>query len=110
MGPQPPHTPDSPLIPEPSRESLDLQEGKQGPFIKLGAPHFVDFGKNMEYSPDGNAYLVGHGSISPDEMPRIANNSWNSGDAVFMARVKPSIENMNEISKYEFFSGNNECT
>lgn len=102
------HTPDSPLIPEPFREDLDLKEGKQGPFIKMGAPHFVDFGKNMEHSPDGFAYLIGHGSMSPDEMPRIANNSWNSGDAVFMARVKPSIENMNDVSKYDFFCGHSE--
>jgi len=26
----------------------------------MGSPHFVDFGKNMERSPDGKVYLVGH--------------------------------------------------
>jgi hypothetical protein len=30
--------------------------------IKIGAPHFVDFGKNMEHSPDGFAYLTCHGA------------------------------------------------
>lgn len=99
------HTPDNPLFPEVSRNQLDLTEGKKGPFVKMGAPHFVDFGKNMEHSPDGKAYLVGHGAISPDQNPRVSNNSWNSADAVFMARVTPSIENMNDSSKYEYFCG-----
>jgi hypothetical protein len=99
------HTPESPIFPEPKKNELDLKFGKNGPFIKMGAPHFVDFGKNMEHSPDGRAYLVGHGSNNPDENPRIANNSWNCGDAIFMARVKPSIDNMNNLSEYEFFVG-----
>jgi hypothetical protein len=30
--------------------------------IKLGTPHFVDFGRDVEHSPDGLAYLVGHGT------------------------------------------------
>jgi hypothetical protein len=30
--------------------------------VKIGAPKFVDFGKNMEHSPDGKAYLVAHGA------------------------------------------------
>ncbi|TGV02965.1 DUF4185 domain-containing protein [Flavivirga rizhaonensis] len=101
------HTPSKPLFPEHSRNELDLEAGKQGPFIKMGAPHFVDFGKNMQHSPDGKAYLIGHGSLNPDSKPRISNNSWNSADAVFMARVTPSIENMNNRSKYEYFCGFN---
>ena len=27
--------------------------------VKFGAPHFVDFGQELEHSPDGKAYLVG---------------------------------------------------
>jgi len=27
------------------------------------------------------------------------------GDEIYLARVKPSIENMNDASKYEFYSG-----
>jgi len=91
-----PHTPASPLFAEPS---------KPGEKVKMGSPHFVDFGKNMEYSPDGTAYLVGHGAVDPDTAPRPANLSWITGDQVYLARVKPSIENVNDRAKYEFFAG-----
>lgn len=100
-----PHTADDPLFDDPAFSEYDMEEGKSGPFVKLGAPHFVDFGQNMEHSPDGKAYLVGHGSSWPDKKPRVANNSWNSGDEIYLSRVTPSIENMNDGSEYEFFSG-----
>jgi hypothetical protein len=93
-----PHDLYNPLMPE---------SGKDGKQVKLGTPHFVDFGKNLEYSPDGKAYLVGHGALDNDPTPRVANNSWIAGDAVYMARVTPSVENMNDLSKYEFFAGFN---
>ena len=73
--------------------------------IKIGAPHFVDFGKNMEYSPDGYAYLTCHGASINDEKPRPGNLSWISGDEIYLIRVIPSPENINDKSKYEFFSG-----
>lgn len=75
------------------------------PPVKLGAPHFVDFGKNMEHSPDGKAYLVGHGSLDPDPKPRFGNNSWCAGDQIFMARTKPSPETINDVTQYEYFGG-----
>ena len=81
------------------------ETGKHGQPVKFGAPHFVDFGKNMEYSPDGKAYLVGHGAVSNDPYPRFGNLSWISGDQIYMCRVTPSPENINDMSKYEFFSG-----
>ena len=90
---------DNPLFPE---------SGKNGKHVKLGTPHFVDFGKNLENSPDGKAYLVGHGSADDNPFPRVANNSWISGDAVYMARVKPSPETINNLSSYEFFAGDDE--
>jgi hypothetical protein len=93
-----PHDLNNPLMPE---------SGKNGSQVKLGTPHFVDFGKNLQYSPDGKAYLVGHGAMDNDPNPRVANISWIAGDAVYMARVIPSIENMNDITKYEFFAGFN---
>jgi hypothetical protein len=62
----------------------------------------------MQYSPDGKAYLVGQGATDPDPKPREANLSWIMGDQVFMARVKPSIANINDRSKYEFFAGQDE--
>jgi len=57
----PPTSPDKPLFPEP-REYLGA--------VKMGAPHFVDFGKNMEHSPDGKAYLLGMGAEINDPNPR----------------------------------------
>ena len=93
-----PHTPANPLFGEPE---------KPGDPVKMGVPHFVDFGKNMQYSPDGKAYLVGHGAVASDPDPRPANLSWITGDQIYMARVKPSIRNMNDKAKYEFFGGNN---
>ena len=71
----------------------------------MGAPHFVDFGKNMQYSPDGKAYLLGMGAEENDPKPRYANLSWISADQVYLARVTPSIANINDIKKYEFFAG-----
>jgi hypothetical protein len=90
------HTAAKPLFPEPATFG--------GP-VKFGSPHFVDFGKNMSHSPDGKAYLVAHGALVPDRQPRIANASWITGDAVYMARVTPSVSNMEDASKYEFFAG-----
>jgi hypothetical protein len=92
-----PLTPEKPLFPEPA---------KMWGAVKMGAPHFVDFGKNMEHSPDGKAYLVGMGAEDNDPKPRYANLSWISGDQAYLARVTPSIESINNVKKYEFFAGN----
>jgi hypothetical protein len=91
-----PHTPAKPLFPEPVKF--------MGP-LKIGSPKFVDFGKNMEHSPDGKAYLVGYGAEENDPKPRYANLSWISGDQIYLARIIPSIENINDESKYEYFAG-----
>ena len=90
------HTPDHPLFPEP-----DHFGGK----VKIGVPHVVDFGRDMQYSPDGKAYLVAHGASDPDPSPRDADLSWITGDEIYMARIKPSPHNMDDASKYEFFAG-----
>src|SRR5262249_28914799 len=74
--------------------------GKAGRKVKIGAPHAVDFGKNMQYSPDGKAYFVGHGATRPE-----ANLAWIAGDQAYMIRVTPSPENINDPSTYEFFAG-----
>ncbi len=91
-----PRTPAHPLFGEPA---------SPGGKVKMGSPHFVDFGKNMQYSPDGKAYLVGQGAIDPDPYPRPANLSWITGDQIYMARVRPGIQNMNNRAAYEFFAG-----
>ncbi len=87
------------LFPEPKRLG--------GP-VKIGAPHFVDFGMNMEHSPDGKAYLVGHGAAEQDMEDRVANLSWITGDQVYLCRVRPSPGTINDITKYEFFGGRDE--
>jgi hypothetical protein len=76
----------------------------RGEPVKIGSPHFVDFGKNMEHSPDGKAYLVAHGGSDRKDR-RFAYNSWITGDEIYIIRVTPSVENMNDASKYEFFDG-----
>lgn len=68
--------------------------------VKIGSPHFVDFGKNMEHSPDGYAYLIAHGSTNP-----MSCNNWIQGDQIYLVRVKPDIENINNQEAYEYYSG-----
>ncbi len=91
-----PLSPDKPLFPEPAK--------LMGP-VKMGCPHFVDFGKNLEHSPDGKAYLVGMGAEENDPKPRYANLSWITGDQAYLARVRPSIATINDVRAYEFFAG-----
>ena len=75
-----------------------FQENPSVTPVKIGAPHFVDFGCNLEHSPDGKAYLVAHGSTRPE-----AWNSWIQGDEVYLLRVAP--ESLNDLSAYEFYAG-----
>ena len=113
-----PLSPEKPLFPEPITH--------HGP-VKIGAPHFVDFGQNLKDSPDGKAYLLGMGAQENDPNPRPcigpapgggfqpigecdgdfahANLSWISADQVYLARVTPSPETINDLSAYEFFAG-----
>lgn len=91
-----PHAPAEPIFGE---------TGLYGQPVKIGAPHFVDFGKNMEHSPDGKAYLVAHGADFSDPKWRFWNTSWITGDQIYLLRVTPSVENINDPSKYEFYAG-----
>ena len=91
-----PHTPAKPLFGE---------TGINGYPVKIGSPHFVDFGKDMQHSPDGKAYLVAHGADSSDPKWRFWNDSWITGDQVYLIRVEPSPETINDASKYEFYAG-----
>lgn len=61
--------------------------------MKFGAPHFVDFGKNLEHSPDGKAYIVGHGASKPDSI-----QAWMLGDEVYLARADATPEAMEDGS------------
>ena len=92
---QTPCTPAKPLFGE---------SALHGEAVKIGSPHFVDLGKNLEHSPDGKAYLVAHGA-SDGKNRRFGYNSWITGDEIYLLRVAPSIENINDAAKYEFFDG-----
>jgi len=93
---QTPCTPAKPLFGE---------HALNGEPVKIGAPHFVDFGKAMQHSPDGKAYLVAQGS-SDGKDRRFAYNSWITADQAYLTRVTPGNDTMNDASKYEFFAGN----
>jgi len=86
-----PHTPSDPIFNE---------TGLGGYPVKIGSPHFVDFGKNMEYSPDGKAYLVAHGSDEKTCQSPFYHNSWITGDQIYLIRLSPTIENINDPSKF----------
>ncbi len=92
-----PHKPHRPLFGE---------RGLAGYPVKIGSPHFVDFGKNMEHSPDGKAYLVAHGSdLKFYPVRNFAHLSWITGDQVYLVRVTPGLSTMNDPAAYEYFVG-----
>lgn len=91
-----PHTPEKPIFGE---------DGRYGHPLKIGSPHFVDFGKNMEHSQDGKAYLVAHGSEPHDGPRRFGHLSWITGDQIYLLRVTPGRESINDPSQYEFYAG-----
>jgi len=78
-----PHTPAAPLFGEPAAPG-----GK----VKMGSPHFVDFGKDMQaFPPDGKAYLVGHGATrSRPPAPGPPISVGLPATQVYMARLKLS--------------------
>ncbi len=92
-----PHTPARPLFEE---------TGLCGYPVKIGAPHFVDFGKDMAHSPDGWASILGPGSdlnFYPPE--NFAHLSWISTDQVYLLRVLPTPGTINDAAAYDFFAG-----
>jgi len=58
----------------------------------------------MEHSRDGKAYPVAHGASDGHNRP-FAFNSWITGDEIYALRVTPSVENINDVSKYAFWNG-----
>jgi len=76
------------------------ESGKGGTKVKFGPVHMVDFGKNMEHSPDGHAYFVSHGAVGS---AGLAN--WIAGDAVYLGRVMPTPQNMDDRAAFEFYAG-----
>ncbi len=93
---------ETPRTPE---RSLFSETGLNGYPVRIGSPHFIDFEKNMQYSPDGKAYLVAHGADTSDLKWRFWNDSWITGDQIYLIRVIPTPENINNPSSYEFYAG-----
>jgi hypothetical protein len=89
-----PRTPASPLFGE------STQDGQR---VRIGAPHVVDFGRELEHSPDGKAYLIAHGASGPEGWA-----NWIAGDAIYLLRVTPSLQTMNDANAYEFFAGHDQ--
>jgi hypothetical protein len=81
-------------------DASPFAKGTPGTKVKIGAPHVVDFGKNLQHSPDGKAYLVAQGDTRP-----IPQTAYAASDQAFLVRVKPSPETMNDPNAYEFFGG-----
>lgn len=100
-----PNDPAKPLFGEPALDS----EGKPNWLpIQIGEPFFVDFGKNMEHSPNGKAYIVAHGATERRGRDPIRTSGWGLGDEAYLLRVTPSPETMNDPGAYEFFAGHDE--
>ncbi|HEV8246519.1 MAG TPA: hypothetical protein VGP93_12155 [Polyangiaceae bacterium] len=85
------HTASDPLFPE---------TGLGGQKVKFGEPHFVDFGQDLKYSPDGKAYLVGHGAQNPEDFV-----NWNAGSDIYLARVQAAPDTINDLGQWEFYKG-----
>jgi len=68
--------------------------------VKFGAPHWVDFGRELEHSPDGFAYVVGHGAARPSAI-----QAWMLGDEVYLARVLPEAEAIQDRRRWQFYAG-----
>jgi hypothetical protein len=68
--------------------------------VRFGAPHVVDFGQDMRFSPDGKMYLVAHGADHANDY-----EGWMLGSQVYLARAPPAPQTLNDASVYEFYSG-----
>lgn len=83
--------------------------------VMIGAPHFVDFGENLEYAPTDEAtnrkwaYMVAHGA---DAGSTLAHNTWVSGDNVYLLRilmpegvdVKENFNYMNDPANWQYLA------
>lgn len=94
----------SPLSCQPGK-ALFPEPAETGGPVRFGVPHVVDFGKNMEGSPDGHMYMVAHGSLQRDGEDRKANLSWITGDQIYLCRARPAPETINNPASYEYFGG-----
>ncbi|HEY2902857.1 MAG TPA: hypothetical protein VGL59_19905 [Polyangia bacterium] len=80
--------------------SLFGESDANGAKVKMGGPRAVDFGKEMQHSPDGKTYFIGTGATDP-----TATDNWVTGDQIYMARVTLTPSTANDVSAWEFFAG-----
>ena len=76
--------------------------------LKLGVARRVDFGPDLQFSPDGRGYLIGKGCDAND-------GTWcgfMTGDSAFMARTRrpfdeilANLSSLNDAAEWEFFAG-----
>ncbi len=93
-----------PMIQRGSIQSLD--EAPKGGFFgeephvtRIRNVHFVDFGRNMEHSPDGLAYAVAHGTVGSKPA------EWGNGDAVYLMRVPANEKAIISARSWAFYAG-----
>jgi hypothetical protein len=85
--------------------NLFQESAKNGNQVNMGMPHFVDLGNNMEYSPDGNAYLIAHGALLPQGAGAAPTLGLFHGDLSYLARTVPSPQTINTLAAWEFYAG-----
>lgn len=83
-------------------DNLWHEEAVNNSKVVMGAPHAIDFGQNMQHSPDGRMYLVATGAIGPQSY-----QSWMQGDSVHLARTvaSPDPTQINNAQFWEFWTG-----
>ena len=109
-------TPDSPLFENAHDKWVNAHNVAFNPFeVMIGAPHFVDFGQNMEYAPVDAAtgrkwaYMVAHGADAGSDLSHV---SWVSGDNIYLLRilmpegrdVKANSEYINDASNWQYYA------
>ena len=70
--------------------------------VKFGAPHVADLGAELVHSPDGSAYVLGHGASAEREP-----HSWMQGSEVYLARTTrpPDMRVMSDGRQWEYYAG-----
>lgn len=97
--------PDDPIFENAHGKWVDAHGVEFNPYeILIGAPHFVDFGDNMQNAPVDPAtgrkwaYMVAHGADAGSTLSHV---SWISGDNIYLIRILlPEGKNVEENFRY----------
>lgn len=66
---------------------------------RIRNPHFVDFGRYMEWAADDYVYMTCHGSEGPKPP------EWANGDSVYLLRCPARFDDIIWPEGWEFFAG-----